>query len=239
LAFISPPLCASAQDKSGVSDITGFNSGPATKTQLGVYGQISHYQPNDGFLEESYHTALNGVKKMYSAGFSLRYKISRHFTISTGTGLTCKRFETYGLGLEDTTYPDYTPSLAGSWNCQPMMQTTLYSNQQSLSVDIPLLLQYYPFKNQLFVSSGLEFNFGIYDSYKSAYRSYDGTVTKINHSGLGEGYNIMMPLSAGLNLPLLQKKMLSIEPGIKVLVANKNSFDNYVGLYTLRASFYF
>lgn len=50
LAFISPALCASAQDKIGVSDNGGFNSGPATKTQFGIYGQISHYQPNDGFL---------------------------------------------------------------------------------------------------------------------------------------------------------------------------------------------
>ena len=169
---------------------------------------------------------------------SVQRKMSAKFTFWTGLGLTFKRYEPRGEWIEDTTYPGYT-HVEGGWNCTPLLQTPQYSRLNALALDMPVMIQYYPFNNVFFISSGLELNIGIYEDYQSAFKSYDGTITHINHSGWGKGFNLMLPLGMGLSLPIGKDKQIGIEPGIKASVFAHNSSDDYIGLYTLRIFCYF
>ncbi len=208
------------------------------KTQFGIYGQISHYQPNDGFLGESYAAYDYGIKKMYTLGFSGKHIFSRHVALWAGAGLTYKRYNGFGVMIIDTTHPGYTPPSEGL-NCFLFYQEVLYCNNRSLILDIPLMIQYSPFKSPFFIGAGAELNVKFYNSQKSANKSYDGTITQKEYSGWGDEYNLMIPLSVGVNLPLKHGKALSIEPGIKASLGLNNYLGSEVGFYTLRTSFYF
>jgi hypothetical protein len=209
----------------------------AARTRYGVYTQFGYSKPNDGFLTGM--QIIDEPRSFYSLGMSVRHQLSGRWVLSTGAALTYKKFNVWGASLPDVTHPAYNQQDFGGWNCLQLVQTTLYAHTTELGVELPVLMQYYIVKNRFFVSTGLEMNAGMFTHHKSAYLGYSGEITSINKSQHITAYQLSLPLGFGINIPVSGRNIVSIEPGIRMLLAEYQAYDGYQGLYTLRTSFYF
>lgn len=203
--------------------------------RYGMYAQFSH----PGHMDGIFNSRIWGQSgKQYTLGLSLRQPLSSRWTLSAGIGLNYKAYDVMGEQLHDPSHPAYNPSDELGWNCLPIRQTVLYAYHTQLGVEIPVQMQYHIVKDRFFVSSGLEVNAGLYRQYKAAHMAYDRTVTAIDKTQAINTYQFMLPLGFGVNIPA-GRHQLSIEPGIKVLLAEYRSADFCPGMYTLKTSLFF
>lgn len=206
------------------------------RTRYGIYAQLGHSRMPDGLFYSSGLT--QNSRNLYSLGFSLRHRLSARWTLSSGIALNYKEYDVMGEQLHDPSHPAYNPSDELGWNCMPIRQNMLYAYNTQVGVEIPLLMQYHIVKDRFFVSSGVEVNAGMYVRYRAEHQAYDQSFTKVDKTQAINAYQLMLPLGFGVNIPA-GRHQFSIEPGIKLLAAGYRDPDYFLGLYTLKTSFYF
>ncbi|HTN16151.1 MAG TPA: outer membrane beta-barrel protein [Chitinophagaceae bacterium] len=208
----------------------------ARRTQYGIYAQLGHSRMSDGLFYSP--VVMRDSRSLYSLGLSLRHRLSARWTLSSGVALNYKKYAVMGEQLQDPSHPAYNPSDELGWNCMPIRQNMLYAYNTQVGVEIPLLMQYHIVKDRFFVSSGIEVNAGMYVRYKAAHQAYDQSITIIDKAQAINAYQLMLPFGLGVNIPA-GRHQISIEPGIKFLATGYRDPDYFLGLYTLKTSFYF
>lgn len=207
------------------------------KVRVGATIATSYLKPNDGFLAEVAPVMTIPITQ-YGAGMSFRYTFKQRWALVSGISVTTRKFDYMPGFVEDQTHPAYTPP-SDSWNCILIGQENLYAHVREWGVSIPALVQFYPIRNRFFVSSGLEFNQNVVARYRSAYKAYDGTVTTHDESLFGEGTQLFLPLSAGVQFNMPNGHRLQIEPGLQLGLFGRNTADPGYNRYALKAALYF
>lgn len=236
LLFTSLALLACWGSKAQSAGSKAPSENDAVRTRYGIYAQLGYSGNMDGLF--SSRAGWGQARNQYSLGMSLRQRLSGRWALVSGLALNYKKYDVMGELLQDPSHPAYNPSDELGWTCMPIRQTMLSSYHTQLGVEIPLLMQYHIVKDRFFVSFGVEINAGMYVRYKAAHRAYDQTLTQIDKSQPSNAFLLLLPLGFGVHVPA-GKHLFSIEPGIKLLLAEYRNADYFPGMYTLKTSFYF